>query len=110
MYKNIIVAVDGSPVADNAAEHAIELAKQLGAKLTAVTVIEPYEAAASTSLAMVDPAEYRKLCKEHASDILSKAIQTAEAAGVSCATAHIDNQRPYEGIIKAADQSGADPG
>ena len=108
MYKNIIVAVDGSPIADNAAKHAIELAKQLGAELTAVTVTESYEAAVLTSLAMVDPAEYRKLCKEHASDILLKATQMAEAAGVSCAAVHIDNQRPYKGIIKAAEEYGAD--
>ena len=108
MYKNIIVAVDGSSIADNAAKHAIELAKEHGAKLTAVTVSEPYKAASFASLTMVDPAEYRRLCNEQAADIRSKLTRSAEASGVYCVTEHIDNKYPYAGIIEVAEQSGAD--
>jgi nucleotide-binding universal stress UspA family protein len=47
MYKHILIATDGSEIANKAMPHAIELAKALGAKLSAVTVTEPYDAVVS---------------------------------------------------------------
>ncbi len=44
MYKHILIATDGSEIGSKAISHAIELAKVIGAKLSAVTVTEPYEA------------------------------------------------------------------
>ena len=108
MYKNIIVAVDGSSISDNAAKHAIELAKKHGAKLIAVTVSEPYENAAFGRLTMVDPAQYRRLCNEQAADIKARMTKSAETSGVYCVVEHIDNKQPYAGIIETAEQSGAD--
>lgn len=108
MYKNIVVAVDGSTIADNAAEHAIALAKEHKAKLTAVTVTEPYEAVALTATAMVDPSEYRKRCAEHATEIFSIVIKNAVASGVACETVHQDSHWPYAGIIEAAERANAD--
>ena len=108
MYKNIVVAVDGSAIADNASKHAIALAKEHGAKLTAATVTEPYETSGFTSTAVVDASEYRKMCKEYATDILTKVVKSAKAARVSCKAIHKDNHYPYAGIIEAAEQGNAD--
>ena len=38
----VLVATDGSPLSERAVETAAELAKKVGAVLTAVTVVEPY--------------------------------------------------------------------
>lgn len=109
MYKNIIVATDGSDIADNAVQHAVALAKALGAKLTAVTITEPFEAVAFTeTMTVLDPAAYHKQCDEHARNVLSKVVKSAEAAGIACQTMHQAEHWPYAGIIAAAEKAKAD--
>ena len=44
MYKHILIATDGSEIANRAMTHGIDLAKALLTKLSAVTVTEPYAA------------------------------------------------------------------
>ena len=108
-YNCILVATDGSDVAGKAVRHAIELAKSLRSRLTAVLVTEPYEAVAFTeTMVVVDPSDYRKNCEEHAKQVLSKVSADAQAAGVSCDTIHQDSHWPYDGIIKAAEETKAD--
>ena len=109
MYNKIIVATDGSEVAVRAVEHAVALAKGLGAELAAVTVTEPYENVAFTeNMTVINPSDYNQSCKEHAAKILSKVVESASANGVSPTTFHRDNHWPYDGIIKAAEEFGAD--
>ena len=43
MYTNILIPTDGSPLAEQAVDKGIALAKALGAKVTVLTVIEPFE-------------------------------------------------------------------
>ena len=109
MYKKILVASDGSTVAEAAVDHAVALAKALGAKLTAVTVTEPFEAVAFTDgLTVINAADYKKQCQEHAKRILDTVMQRADAAGVACEVMHQDNHWPYAGIIAAAEATGSD--
>ena len=42
MFKNILIATDGSDLAAKAVEQGILFAKEIGAKITAVTVTEPF--------------------------------------------------------------------
>ncbi|MGI9478502.1 MAG: universal stress protein [Hyphomicrobiaceae bacterium] len=109
MYSNILVATDGSDIADKAVQHAVALAKSLNAKLTAVMVTEPFEAVAFTdNLSVVNPADYAARSEAYAQEILSKAIEHAKAAGVTCETLHQDSHWPYAGIIDAAEQANTD--
>lgn len=109
MYKNILVATDDSDIANKAVDHAIALAKALGAKLTTVTVTEPYEAVVTgTTVGMVMPQDYNKQCEAYALDVLGKVREKAEAAGVACETVHTSNRWPYDGINHAAEEAGAD--
>ena len=109
MYKHILVATDGSEIAGRAISHAVALAKAIGAKLSAVTITEPFEAVAiAETMAVLLPTEYNKQCEEHAAKILSQATDAAKAAGLECETMHRQNRWPYEGVIEAAQQAGAD--
>ena len=42
MYKHILIATDGSELAGKAVAAGFDLARQLGAQVTAVTVTEPF--------------------------------------------------------------------
>jgi nucleotide-binding universal stress UspA family protein len=42
VFKNILVATDGSDLAAKAVEQGIRFAKEIGAKITAVTITEPF--------------------------------------------------------------------
>jgi len=42
MYRNILIATDGSDLAASAVKHGVSLAKSLAAKVTAVNVSEPF--------------------------------------------------------------------
>jgi nucleotide-binding universal stress UspA family protein len=109
MYKHILIATDGSEIANKAMAHGIELAKSLGAQLTAVTVTEPYEAVVVVeTMVLILPADYKKQCVESAAKILSVVTSAAEAAGIECDALHQQNRWPYEGVIEAAEKVGAD--
>jgi nucleotide-binding universal stress UspA family protein len=109
MYKHILIATDGSELANKAIPHAIELAKAFGATLSAVTVTEPYEAVVVTEArSVILPADYKKQHEAFAANILSVVTSAAEAAGIKCNALHQDNRLPYVGIIEAAEKVGAD--
>ena len=42
MFKHIVIATDGSPASENAAQLAVGLARTHGSKLTAIFVVDPY--------------------------------------------------------------------
>ena len=43
MYTNILIPTDGSELAGKAVEHGIALAKRIGAKVTALTVLLSFQ-------------------------------------------------------------------
>ena len=51
MFKHILIATDGTELAEKAVAHGLALAKRLGAKATAVTVSEPWDALTMAALA-----------------------------------------------------------
>lgn len=113
MYKNILVATDGSDVAARAVDQAIALAKALGAKLSAVTVTEPtavvgggYAGIAGTIVYPLP--ELMKAQEETAQAILAAVSKTAAAAGIEVTTSVVSESFPAEGITGKAAEIGAD--
>jgi nucleotide-binding universal stress UspA family protein len=51
MFKHILIATDGSELADKAILKGFALAKALNAKATAVTVTEPWDALSMAAIA-----------------------------------------------------------
>ena len=109
MYKNILIATDGSELAQKAVQQGLALAKALGAKATAITVTEPWTAVVSGELGMAFPIDdYEKGCAANAERILAGVSAAASKAGVACDTLHVKDQFPAEGIIEAAKARGND--
>jgi nucleotide-binding universal stress UspA family protein len=112
MYKHILIATDGSELASKAEAAGLTLAKQLGAKATAVTVTEPWDAISMAALAernLPNPvADYEEGVAATANRILAAATEAAKKAGVSCTTVHVKDKHPAEGIIETARERGCD--
>ena len=109
MYKHLLIAIDGSDLAQTALHHGIALAKALDAKVTIVTVSEPWHAYAPGETAMPFPVkEYQESVAKWATDILAKAKSVAGIAGVNSAVVHIKDDYPADGILSVADKQDCD--
>ncbi|HXF54414.1 MAG TPA: universal stress protein [Hyphomicrobiaceae bacterium] len=109
MYKHILIATDGSELADKAVTHGLSLAKAIGAKVTAVTVSEPWAAAAPGEVAIAFPVEdYEAAVSAEARQVLAAAGAAAQRHGVACDTIHVKDRFPAEGILETAGKKGCD--
>lgn len=109
MYSHILIATDGSELAQRAVEQGLALAKALNAKVTAITVTEPWTAAVSGEWAVSFPIEeYEKGAAASAEKILVGVQEAAERLGVQCNGVHIKDQYPAEGIVEEAKAVGCD--
>src|SRR3954452_2843455 len=101
LYRNILVAVDGSPDADAALAHAGELARDQRARLTLLTAIPPIPA---TALLATGAAPPRSEVVRHYSDLLRQAAATLPE-DVSVTTLLVEGP-PAKALIERA-KSGA---
>lgn len=109
MYQHILLATDGSDVADRAAQQGLNLAKALGARVTAVTVIQPLHVVAPAEIMIAFPAdEYDKHAQENADNILSQSKNAASAAGVRCNTRSVMHNDPWQAITDTANEEECD--
>lgn len=109
MYKNILIATDGSEVSQKAVGQGLGLARALGAAVTVVTVTEPWSGLATSEMTIAFPIEeYEKSAEATASKILAGVVEVARKTGISCNTIHLKNKYPADGIIETAGSIGAD--
>lgn len=109
MYKHLLIATDGSELATKAVEQGLSLAKALSAKVTIVTVTEPWVTFAPGEVAVVYPVEeYEKAAAANAKRILDGVGTLAAKIGVTFETAYVKDQFPAEGIVETAKSRGCD--
>jgi nucleotide-binding universal stress UspA family protein len=109
MYAHILIATDGSELAEKAVEQGLALTKVLSSKATAITVTEPWTAAVSGEWAVAFPVEeYEKAAATNAQRILDRVRETAKRVGVACQTVHVKDQFAAEGIVEEAKARGCD--
>jgi len=108
MYKHILISTDGSEVAQKGVDHGLSLARSVGAKVTIVTVTEPfpiYAGAASGAgwvSAPLDTVEYEARQHEAAAKTLADAKAAADRLGVDAETVLVPQAHPAEAIIETA--------
>jgi nucleotide-binding universal stress UspA family protein len=107
MYKHILIATDGSGLAEKAVIAGLALAKGIGAKVTAVTVSEPWAAAPTRVGAAAVPFDaYEKAAGEAASKILASVSELAKQLDAECATVHV-KENPATGSCRSPRTEGA---
>jgi nucleotide-binding universal stress UspA family protein len=106
MFKHVLIATDGSELADKAVLQGLALAKALNAKATAVTVTEPWDALSMAAVAeaqMRNPiADYEQRTAADTSRVLRSVAEKAKELSVPCDTVHVKDRHPAEGIIETA--------
>ena len=109
MYKHLLIPTDGSSLSEEAVTHGVALAAETGAKVTFLTVVEPFHTF-SLGVAQLEETRdtYRKHMQERATRILAEAVKVAAAAGVAHESIQMEDEHPYLAIIRTAEQKGCD--
>lgn len=113
MYKHILIATDGSELAQKGLDQGLQLAKALGSSVTILTVTEPFPMMGTASSAgwiagPVDIDNYNDNQKAQADEILKAASIQAEKLGITPELKHIDERWPAEAIIGYSDRTNID--
>jgi nucleotide-binding universal stress UspA family protein len=109
MISKILVATDGSETALKASRYAVDLAKQLGASITILGVIDNrsfpnYYAVPSEATAIYIPEPMEDFLRGAAEKDVARVKKICEKKGVSCRMV-ISTGHPAEEIIKEAKRS-----
>lgn len=109
IYKHILIATDGSELAAKGVSEGLRLAKELKAKVSAVTVTEPWTMVFGDAEVESVPIEkYQESMNESAKKTLNAVAEEAKSQGLTCQILHAQNQHPGEGILSAAKEHGCD--
>ena len=111
MFKHILVPTDGSQLSSDTVKRAIAFAKETGAKITFFFAKPDYPVAFYGEGALIDPTtpdKFAEMAEQQAKEILAAHEAAANAEGVATATASSVSDIPYEAIIAAAEEAGAD--
>ena len=106
MYNHILIPTDGSALSLKAAKEGAELAKALGAKVSALYVIPPYSPPYAGEGVFFNDSfsekEYLTGMRKHADKILAKVEAIVAKQQLNCVPESLVFQTPWEGIIKGA--------
>jgi len=109
MFKHILIPTDGSPLSAKAVQAAVNFARETGARITALSVAEPFPySALSESAFLPDQTRYEKQMQDHAQRYVDDVAEIARAAGVPCETRVALSFSPYEEIVRLAQEQGCD--
>ena len=111
MYKNILIATDGSELADKAVSNGLAFAKELGSNVLIVTVTELWSALEMAGQIDIDQnavQHYEENEAKWARNILSAAAAKAKELNVNCETLHVKDHHPAEGLVETAKSKGSD--
>jgi nucleotide-binding universal stress UspA family protein len=111
MYKRILVPVDGSPTSQLGLQHAVGLAKPLGARLRLLNVVDELSVMpAVDAYAVVDLAAMIEALKEGGRKVLDESAAVAARAGVEVEEALVETHGHHvsDFIVREAKDWGAD--
>lgn len=108
MFKNILLATDGSNASAHAAELAVNLARTHGAKLTALYVVDPYPYLSIGETNPLGVQAYMAAAQKHAAQAHAKVAALCAAPGVKLEARMAENVSAASGIVQTVKDEGAD--
>jgi len=109
MFRSIVVGTDGSQTASEAVRQAVELAKEIGAKIQLVSAYEPVPASRLREEKREAPEDLQWMVnpREEVDNTLSEAADTVKEAGVEVETFARQGD-PADAILDVAEETEAD--
>ena len=108
MFKHILVPTDGSELSQKAIDGAIDLARTVGARITAYACLPQYPYSPFAEVIVEQPDDFLERSEREAREHLDEVQDAAHRAGVACTSRTSVHPSPYLGIIEAAESAGCD--
>lgn len=111
MISRILAATDGSEVAGKAVEYAVDLAKQTGASLTLLAVVEESSFLSTSVPDVITPTHLRETIDDYLRQVAEAIIAKAEGLSLKNGVSSkgvIRSGHPVEEIVREAEESKAD--
>lgn len=109
MYARILIATDGSELADKAVQNGFELARRLGCEVIVLRVMAPPAPLVMEGVVITYPVEeVRKLALEQVGRQLASVEDQAKAAGLKIAVRTVENEQAWSAIIETAEAEKVD--
>jgi nucleotide-binding universal stress UspA family protein len=109
MHRHILIPTDGSQLSTSALDKALAFAKDIGARVTILTVVEPFHVFSTDAIQLEATREqYENYSRKVAEDILDAAHAKARQRGVDCSGVQAISDEPAMVIVDTAEQSGCD--
>ncbi|MGZ8295154.1 MAG: universal stress protein [Telluria sp.] len=109
MFKHIMLPTDGSEASDSAIQAAVRLARDMGARVTAIHVVPPFHTFTYRAEMLEDTEEqYDKESDARARKLLATVEQQAQECGVQYETVVVRSDDVYKAIIDTASARNCD--
>jgi nucleotide-binding universal stress UspA family protein len=110
LFKHILLATDGSAASEHAAARAVELARDCGARLTAVYVVDPYPYIGVGETNPVGLNAYLSAARDHAAAAHARVSALADQGGapLQLEVLLVEDMAADKGILASAGELGAD--
>lgn len=112
MYRHILIATDGSELAQKGVDHGLALAARLQAEVTVLTVSEPIVTGFDDALGWtpwgVAGSDFQAARDEAVRKILDDVVARGRQLDLAVRTRHVVNRYAAEAIVEAAQGEGCD--
>jgi nucleotide-binding universal stress UspA family protein len=103
VYKHILIATDGSELAQKGVDQGLALARDLGSTVKVISVADTYPLQSAITREAWDEAQ-----KSHANEALSAARAAALRLGVKVEVVFASDHSPAEAIVETSKKLGCD--
>lgn len=108
MFKNVLIATDGSELAEKAVQQGLAVARDMKAKATVVRVTPVPRMYVAEGVVLTPPTGVHEQVARVVTEQFTRIKQEASAVGVPCETLHVENDTPWQAILDAAKEKGCD--
>ena len=108
MYRSILIPTDGTEITAKAVDAGVSLAKALGARLSTITVKEPFPYSAISEMQPIPPQEFYDAQERIALARVKDVVARAGREGLECQAFTVEAQHPWEAIVDHAKTQSCD--
>jgi nucleotide-binding universal stress UspA family protein len=108
MFRNILIATDGSDLAEKAVQQGLAIAKDMKAKVRVVRATPVPRMYVAEGVMITPPVGVQEQVAKAVADQFADIKQRASTVGVSCETLHVENDFPWKAILDVAKENGCD--